>query len=209
MQVRQKRTRVYPALYPDDNIVGISHDDDVTLSPALPPLVCPKIEDIVKVHVCEKRRDNRTLRRPSAHRNEQPVFHHTSLEPLSNQSNYSPIADAVFEETDEPVMIHRIKERPEVSVDDEVHGRSRDRVRKRVERIVLPSAGTKSVREPEEIFLIDRVENFDHRALDDFVLQRRDAERSFTSIRLGDHPSPRWKCSIRSALNTAMQVEHV
>jgi hypothetical protein len=50
--------------------------------------------------------------------------------------------------------------------------------------------GSESIREPEEVFLVDRVEQRDRRPLDDFVLQGRDREWALPAIRLGYVRSP-------------------
>ena len=46
-----------------------------------------------------------------------------------------------------------------------------------VQRIVLAALGSEPVREAEEVFLVDRVQQRDHRPLDDLVLKGRDRER--------------------------------
>src|SRR6267154_1314795 len=53
-----------------------------------------------------------------------------------------------------------------------------------VQCIMRTASGPEPVREPEEIFLVDRVQHLDHRTLDDLVLQRCDAERAAAAIRL-------------------------
>ena len=58
-----------------------------------------------------------------------------------------------------------------------VHLRARDPDRQRVQRIMLAAPRPEPVREPEEIFLVDRVQDLDHRSLNDLVLQRGDAQR--------------------------------
>jgi hypothetical protein len=61
-------------------------------------------------------------------------------------------------------------------------GSARD---KRVLRVVRAAPGPESVREPEEVFLVDRVEHRGRRPLDDLVLQGRNRERALPAIRLG------------------------
>jgi hypothetical protein len=46
------------------------------------------------------------------------------------------------------------------------------------------------VRDAEEVFLVDRVQQRDHRPLDDLVLKGRDRERALPAIRLGDVDPP-------------------
>lgn len=50
-----------------DQIVGVAHDDHVALGFAPPPLLRPKVEDVVQVDVGQQRRDHRALRRPPFH----------------------------------------------------------------------------------------------------------------------------------------------
>jgi hypothetical protein len=50
--------------------------------------------------------------------------------------------------------------------------------------------GPESIREPEEIFLVDRVEHRRRRPLDDFVLQRSNGEGTLSSIRLWNVDPP-------------------
>jgi hypothetical protein len=37
----------------NDDVVGIAHQDDVAASTAITPSLCPQIEDIVKVDICQ------------------------------------------------------------------------------------------------------------------------------------------------------------
>src|SRR5262245_17420311 len=57
-------------------------------------------------------------------------------------------------------------------------------------RIVRAAPRPKSVRESEEVFLVDRVQQRDHRPLDDLVLKGRDRERALPTTRLGDVNPP-------------------
>jgi hypothetical protein len=41
------------------------------------------------------------------------------------------------------------------------------------------------IRDAEEVFLVDRIQQRDHRSLDNFVLQRGDRERALLTVRLG------------------------
>jgi hypothetical protein len=44
-------------------------------------------------------------------------------------------------------------------------------------------------RKPDKVLLVDRAQHLDDRSLDDLVLQRRDPERSFPTVGLGDEHS--------------------
>ena len=67
-------------------------------------------------------------------------------------------------------------------------------------------ASQESVREPEEVFLVDRVQHRGRRPLDDLVLQSGNRERALSAIRLGYVCSPCRQCPIRSPMDASMQV---
>src|SRR5712671_1918379 len=115
------------------------------------------------------------------------------------------------------------KEAADVGVQYPVHLRARDPDRQRVREpsahgldpwgIMLAAPRPEPVREPEEVFLVDRVQHLDHRSLDDLVLQRRDAQRPLPSIRFRNVPPPqacpcegRGQCAVTPPVDTPVQV---
>src|SRR4029077_16960162 len=72
--------------------------------------------------------------------------------------------------------------------------------------IMLATPRSEAVAEPQEVFLPDRVQHLDHRALDDLVLQRRDAEGPLPSVRLGDIDSPPRQRPIGAAGGPGLEV---
>ena len=66
--------------------------------------------------------------------------------------------------------------------------------------------GSESVREPEEVFLVDRVERRNSRPLDDLVLQGGNRERALPAVRLGYIDPPRRQCPICSPMDASKQV---
>ena len=62
------------------------------------------------------------------------------------------------------------------------------------------------VREPEEVFLVDRAQHCGRRPLDDLVLERRDRERSLPPIRLGYVDPPGGLRPVRSPMQPRVQV---
>ena len=74
---------------------------------------------------------------------------------------------------------------------------------------MLAATGSEPVREPEEVFLLDRVEYGDNRTLDNFVLQRRDSQRALLAPRLRYKPSPDRQRPVRAAMDSRMQVEKI
>ena len=61
-------------LEPDDDVVGVPHDDHVALGLPLSPAVCPQIEHIVQVDVGQQRRYHRTLTRSPVASRHDSVF---------------------------------------------------------------------------------------------------------------------------------------
>lgn len=74
---------------------------------------------------------------------------------------------------------------------------------------MLTASGPKPVREAEEVFLIDRVEHCDSRALNDFVFQRSNTERALFAISLWYEPSSDRQRPIRAAMDPCKQVLEV
>ena len=94
----------------------------------------------------------------------------------------------------------------DVGVQNPVHLPAVDPDDERIQRIVRAAPGPEPVREPEEIFLVDRVQHHDRRPLDNLVFQCGDRQRALPSVRLGYvDPSGRLR-PIRSPMDPSMQV---
>src|SRR5450759_166588 len=70
---------------------------------------------------------------------------------------------------------------------------------------MLTASWTKTIRDADKVALIDGIEYRDDGVLDDFVLQRRDAERSLSTIGLRDVGSSHRLCSVAAAVYRGMQ----
>src|ERR1700721_1391138 len=71
---------------------------------------------------------------------------------------------------------------------------------------MLAASRTKTIREVEEVLLINMVEDRDHCVLDDLVLQCGDPERTLPSVAFLDVNPSRWKRPIRTAMQPAVQI---
>jgi hypothetical protein len=80
---------------------------------------------------------------------------------------------------------------------------------KRIHRIMRAAPWPEPVRDAEEVFLVDRTQQGDHRPLDELVLQRGDRERALPAVRFGYVDPPGWPCPIRSTLDPVMQVREI
>src|SRR5258708_29196081 len=76
----------------------------------------------------------------------------------------------------------------------------------RMHRIVRAASGPEPIREPKEIFLVDRAQHRSRGPLDDLVLKGGDRDRALPTIRLGYVNPPRRQCPIRSPMDAGMQV---
>src|SRR6185437_8000541 len=66
--------------------------------------------------------------------------------------------------------------------------------------------GPEPVREPEEVFLVDRVEHLSRRPLHDLVLKGGNRQRTPPAVRLVDMNPPRRQGTVRSPVDTGMQL---
>src|SRR6516225_3887952 len=97
-----------------------------------------------------------------------------------------------------------IQEATDVGIKHPVHSLPLDAHRQRVQRLMRAATGTEPVREAFEVDLIYLVEDRHHGLLNDFVLQRRDAQRTLPSVSLRNKDSSRRFCPIRSTMNPAV-----
>ena len=65
--------------------------------------------------------------------------------------------------------------------------------------------GPEPIREPEEVFLVDRAQHRSRGPLDDLVLKGCDRERTLPAVRLGYVDAPGRQCPIRSPMDATMQ----
>ena len=104
-------------------------------------------------------------------------------------------------------MGNRIEESPNVGIKNVVHVLHRERIRERIQRLMLAASRSKTIREAQKVFLVNRIEDGDHGLLDDLVLQRRNPQRTLPPVGFRDiHPS-RGLRSICSAVDPAVQVD--
>src|SRR6266478_6081981 len=85
-------------------------------------------------------------------------------------------------ELDHPTFVEVIEKPSNVGVKHIVHLLLQERVRQRIQRLMLAAPRSKTVREAEKVLLIDLIEDGGHGVLDDFVFQGRDPQWSFPSI---------------------------
>src|SRR6267154_626644 len=182
------------------DVVSESHNDDIAVCPLLTPRLDPQVEYVMKIDVRQKRRGTSALRRPFFHSYSFPILQHAGSQPFLNEPHDAPVRDPVLHELHKPLVGNPIKEALDVQIEHPVHFPRQQSGVERIQRLMLAASWSKPVREADKIRFVDGVQHLDRRALDDFVFQRRDSERSLPPVGLRDkHPTHQLR-SIRSSL---------
>src|SRR5207244_1935063 len=79
----------------------------------------------------------------------------------------------MLHELDHPTFVEVIEKTSNVGIKNVVHFLLQERIRQRIQRIMLAAPRTKSIREAEKVFLVNLVEDGSHGLLDKFVFQGR------------------------------------
>src|SRR5258708_32056264 len=111
----------------------------------------------------------------------------------------------MLDELHGPFVAQVIEKSTDVGIKHPVHSLSLNAHRQRVQRLMRAAIGAEPVREALEVDLIYLVEDRHHSLLNDFVLQRRDAQRTLPPVGLRNKDSPRRFCPIRSTVHPAVQ----
>src|SRR6266852_3578212 len=198
---RPKLVGIRLAVKSNHDVVRESHHDDIAVRLLRTPCLDPQIEYVMKIDVSQQRRGTTALRRP--------VLQHAGAEPFLDQSHDAPVRDPMLDELHQPFVRNRIEEAANVDIEHPVHfSRKQSRV-ERIQRLLLASPGPEPIRKAQEVGLVDSVQHLDRRALDDFIFQRRNSERSLPPIGLGDvHPTHRFR-SVRSSLQSMGEILEV
>ena len=113
---------------------------------------------------------HRALPRPPVTDRNDSVFQDARLQPFLDQADDAPVTDPMLQEAYQPFLADFVEERPDIGVQNEAHLLAVDPDAERVHCIMGAAARSESVTEPEEVFLIDRIQQCGHRPLDNLVL---------------------------------------
>src|SRR6266436_6242199 len=182
------------------DVVRESHHDHIAVRALLTPCLDPQIKYVMKIDVRQERRSTSALGRPLFHSYSLPILQHAGIQPFLDEPHDAPVCNPVFDELHKPFVGKPIEKAFDVQIEHPVHlSRQQSRV-ERIQRLMLAAPWPEPVRKPENVRFVDSVQHLDRRALDDFVFQRRDSERSLPPVGLRDkHPTHRLR-SIRSSL---------
>jgi len=112
----------------------------------------------------------------------------------------------MLQEADQPFLVNLIEERADVGVQYVAHLLAVDPDTERVQRVMRAAPRPEPVRDAEEVFLVNRVQQRDHRPLDNFVFQGRDRERALTPVRFGYVDPPARQRPICSPMDPIVQI---
>src|SRR5215467_11675908 len=108
----------------------------------------------------------------------------------------------MLHELNQPAFIEVIEKAADISVQNVVHLLLQERIRQRIQRIMLAAPRAKTIRESEKILFVDLVEDGGHGVLDNLVSQGRDSQWTLPSIFFLDvHPSRRQR-SVHSSMDS-------
>ena len=187
-----KALGIPPELESGHPIVGVAHDDHVASGMAPPPLIHPQVERVVQVDVGQQRADAPALDRPQLTLRDPTFFQHARVQPFLDQPHHTRVSHAVLDELDQPVVLDRVEELGYVRIEYPVHSLGPHPYAHGIQRVVRAAPRPEAVAEPEEVLLVDGVQDFDRGALDDLVLQRGHAQGALAAVGFVDvHPLDR------------------
>src|SRR5467141_4111661 len=188
------------AVKSNHDVVRESHHHHIAMRALLTPCLDPQIEYVMKIDVRQKRRCTSALGRPFLHVYPFPILQHACIEPFLDQSHDAPICDPVLDKLHKPFVGKPIEKAFDVQIKHPVHFSRQQSGVESIQRLMLVSPWPEPIRKSEKVGFIDSVQHLDRRALDDFIFQRRDSERSLPPVGLGDVHSTHRLRSIRSSL---------
>jgi hypothetical protein len=113
----------------------------------------------------------------------------------------------MLHELDHPAFVEVIEKAADVRVQSVVHLLLQQRIRQRIQRIMLATPRAKPIREAQKVFLVNLVEDGDHGLLDDFVFQGRDPQWTLPPIFFLYVHSSRGQRPIRSPVNPSVKFD--
>src|ERR1700682_1372586 len=103
-------------------------------------------------------------------------------------------------------MGHGIEKAPDIRIQHPVHLLPVNPGVEGVQRIMLAASRSESIREAEEILLVDGLQNVHDGLLDDLVLQAQNAEWPLGTVRLRDVCPSGWARPIAAPMHSIVQV---
>src|SRR5437773_1349312 len=205
-QLGEELLGLLPMLESHDEVVGEAHDHDLSARLLLSPPLDPEIEHVVQVEIGQQRADAPALHRSHFAPCPRPLLQHAGVQPLLDEPHDAPVRHAVLDELHQPPVVEGVEGPMDIGIEHPVHLPRRDPYRERLQSLMRTAPRREPVREPEEVDLIDRVQDRDDGALDELVFQRGNAERPQPPVRLRDVRSPDRLRPVRPSLEPSREI---
>src|SRR4029077_9008133 len=108
-------------------------------------------------------------------------------------------------ELDHPAFVEIVEKASDISIQNVVHLLLQERVRQRIQRVMLTAPRAKAIREAEKLLFIYLIEDRSHGVLDELIFQGRDSEWALPSIFFLYVHSSRGQRSICSWMRPSME----
>src|SRR5581483_9653910 len=160
----------------------------------------------MEVSVGEQRRNRGPLWGPFFARRPYSPFEYSGLQPLSDESEHPLISNPMLDKSQHPIVIYLVKVTSNIRIEYPTYLLEADCGSQYIKRHVRSTSRSKSVREAEEVHLVDGAEHFRHGTLENLVLQGHDPQWPLSAIRFRNVCSSRRLCSVRSAMHPTVQI---
>jgi hypothetical protein len=118
---REESLGLLSMLEPNDEVIGETHDDHVTLRLRLSPLLDPKVEYVVQIDVGQKRRNAAALDSSYFTAHSLPILQHAGGQPFLNQPHDALVRDSVLDEFHQPFVGQASKKSRMSAIEHPVH----------------------------------------------------------------------------------------
>src|SRR5260370_16721005 len=108
---------------------------------------------------------------------------------------------AMLYEPDHPAFVEIVEKASDISIQNVVHLLLQERVRQRIQRVMLTAPRAKAIREAEKILFIYLIEDRGHGVLDELIFQGPASESALPSLFFLYVHSPRGHPPLPSPLN--------
>ena len=103
----------------------------------------------LEVNVRQERADDRALRRPLLRLDQVSIFEHACRQPFGDQPDNSPVANPMFDEADQPILVNLVEKGLNVAIEYPVDPPLPDPERERIQRLMPVTLRPETVAEPK------------------------------------------------------------
>jgi len=188
-----------------DDAITIRHS--IPVLPGAPQGSLPPSQTAGTNYLLCKGSDYRTLRTTCLRVRPFAFLHHSRVEPFLDQTQDAGVGDAMLHELDQPTFVEVIEKPSDVGIKNVVHLLLQERVRQRIQRLMLAAPRTKPIREAAKVFLVNLVEDGNYGMLDNLVFHSRNSQWTLSPICFLYVHSSRGRRSVCSAMHPAMKID--